>query len=107
MQNEEEPDATLTGPTPVKVHQGLNNGQASRKQGGGRRTLKAGKDPVSDRATSDAARIDLGCGLSKTEGFIGFDRFQLPGVDIVCDLDKGIPLADNSVEYVLASHFLE
>jgi predicted SAM-dependent methyltransferase len=52
-------------------------------------------------------KIDLGCGLSKMPGFIGVDRFALPGVEVVCDLDRGIPFADDSVDYVLASHALE
>jgi hypothetical protein len=51
--------------------------------------------------------IDLGCGDSKRSGFVGIDRIALPGVDIVCDLDLGIPLPSNSVEYLLASHSLE
>jgi hypothetical protein len=54
-----------------------------------------------------AVRIDFGCGQSKTPGFIGIDRFPLAGVDIACDLDKGIPLSDDSVDYLLASHSLE
>src|SRR5687767_3678567 len=52
-------------------------------------------------------KVDLGCGSSCTPGFIGVDRFALAGVDIVCDLDRGIPLRDDSVDYVLASHALE
>jgi len=51
--------------------------------------------------------IDLGCGDSKRSGFVGIDRTALPGVDIVCDLDLGIPLPSNSAEYLLASHSLE
>jgi hypothetical protein len=52
-------------------------------------------------------KVDLGCGASKTAGFVGLDRFPLAGVDVVCDLDRGIPLADDSVDYLLASHSLE
>src|SRR3954454_7388794 len=51
--------------------------------------------------------VDLGCGDSKQPGYIGIDRFALPGVDIVCDLDLGIPLKSDSAEYLLASHSLE
>lgn len=51
--------------------------------------------------------IDLGCGDSKQPGFIGIDRFALPGVDIVCDLNRGIPIASDSADYILASHSLE
>jgi SAM-dependent methyltransferase len=52
-------------------------------------------------------KIDLGCGLAKEPGFIGLDRFPLAGVDVVCDLSRGIPLPDNSVTEVNASHSLE
>jgi SAM-dependent methyltransferase len=52
-------------------------------------------------------KVDLGCGLLKTTGFLGVDRFPLPGVDVVCDLDQGIPFANDSVDYILASHSLE
>jgi SAM-dependent methyltransferase len=52
-------------------------------------------------------RADLGCGKKKQPGFIGIDRFPLPGVDIVADMNKGLPLADNSVDYLAASHSLE
>jgi SAM-dependent methyltransferase len=52
-------------------------------------------------------RVDLGCGKKKQPGFVGIDRFPLPGVDIVADMNKGLPLADNSVDYLVASHSLE
>ena len=51
--------------------------------------------------------IDLGCGLNKNRGFKGLDKIPGPGVDIVCDLEDGIPLPDNSVDLVAASHILE
>lgn len=52
-------------------------------------------------------KIDLGCGPSKQSGFVGVDRFSLPGVDVVADLDKRLPFDDDSVELVCASHSLE
>ncbi|MEK1944923.1 MAG: methyltransferase domain-containing protein [Ensifer adhaerens] len=59
------------------------------------------------RNVSGSLRVDLGCGLSKTEGFVGVDRFNLPGVDVVCDLNEDLPFRDDSVDYVMASHSLE
>lgn len=51
--------------------------------------------------------VDLGCGGSK-RGDIGIDMYPYPGVDIVCHLGfEPIPLADNSVDKVLAYDFLE
>lgn len=52
-------------------------------------------------------KIDLGCGTAKADGFIGFDRFSLPGVDIVGDLDKPLPFDSNSADLIYASHSLE
>ncbi len=52
-------------------------------------------------------RLDLGSGNVCPPGFIGVDRFPLPGVDVVADLDKPLPFADDSVDLVLASHALE
>lgn len=61
-----------------------------------------------DSATAEPGLfIDLGCGLAKTEGFIGVDRFALPGVDVVCDLDSAFPFPDDSASYIIASHSLE
>jgi predicted SAM-dependent methyltransferase len=51
--------------------------------------------------------IDLGCGESKQPGWVGIDARDLNGVDIVCDLNKGIPIEDDTVDIVKASHILE
>jgi len=52
-------------------------------------------------------RVDLGCGPLKMPGFVGADRFFLPGVDVILDLDQPLPFASDSVDLVLASHSLE
>ena len=52
-------------------------------------------------------RVDLGCGRKKTAGFIGVDRFALPEVDVVADINRKLPFADGSVDLLLASHSLE
>lgn len=58
-----------------------------------------GKEPVI---------IELGCGARKKESRIGIDAVDLPGVDIVADLEKGLPfLPDNSVDQIHCRHFLE
>jgi SAM-dependent methyltransferase len=59
--------------------------------------------PTSQRVV----KVDLGCGPVKRPGFIGIDRFPLPGVDITADVNKGIPLPQDSVDYLVASHSLE
>ena len=52
-------------------------------------------------------KVELGCGATKTEGYIGLDRFPLPGVDVVADLDQRIPFEDDSVDVIFACHSLE
>ena len=52
-------------------------------------------------------KVDLGCGSVKRHGFIGIDHLPLTGVDIVTDINKGIPLENDSVDYLIASHSLE
>jgi len=62
--------------------------------------------PVEIR-TKGPLRIDLGCGDNKKEGFIGFDIRKSSAADYACDLSKGIPLRDSSVDEIYSSHFLE
>ena len=52
-------------------------------------------------------KLDLGCGKNKRQGFIGCDSRDFEGVDQVVDLTKAWPWADDSVEEVNASHFVE
>lgn len=53
-------------------------------------------------------RLDIGCGANKNPGFVGIDMLELPGVDIVWDLEEfPWPLPDNSVLTATASHVLE
>ncbi len=60
-----------------------------------------------EKQVGKVTKVELGCGTTKNEGYLGIDRFPLPNVDIVADLDKGIPLEDNSVEVIFCSHSLE
>lgn len=62
-------------------------------------TLEDPKPPV---------RVDLACGQSKREGFIGVDISPCEGVDIVHDLTvTPWPFDDESVDEVHCSHFIE
>ena len=60
--------------------------------------------PYSSR---DNLKIVLGGGPKKTEGWLNMDILRVPEVDIVCDLNQGIPLPDNSVVAISAKHLLE
>jgi SAM-dependent methyltransferase len=53
-------------------------------------------------------RLDIGCGPKRRPGFIGTDRFPMPGVSVVADLDAaGLPFADDSFDLIFACHSLE
>lgn len=52
-------------------------------------------------------KLDIGCGPKCLPGFVGVDRFPLPGVQVVADLDKPLPFEDDSIELVHAAHSLE
>ncbi|MCS7073098.1 MAG: class I SAM-dependent methyltransferase, partial [Bacteroidia bacterium] len=62
-------------------------------------------EPVS--SLSAQVKLELGCGTTKSLGFIGTDRFRLPGVDVQIDLNRPLPFASNSVDLLYASHSLE
>ena len=52
--------------------------------------------------------LELGCGSCKQQGRIGIDKLDLPGVDIVANLEDGLPfLPDRSVDTVYCRSILE
>jgi SAM-dependent methyltransferase len=52
--------------------------------------------------------LELGCGPNKTAGRIGVDRIDLPGVDIVANIDEGLGfLPDSSVDAIYSESFFE
>lgn len=51
-------------------------------------------------------KLDIGCGKVKKEGVIGIDAIDF-GQDMVHDVRNGIPFADNSVDSIESSHFVE
>jgi len=65
------------------------------------------KKPETIVVKSGDIRIDLGCGENKPEGYIGIDVQGYPWVDIIHDLNKGIPLPDNCADEIRAYHVLE
>jgi SAM-dependent methyltransferase len=53
-------------------------------------------------------RLDLGSGSRERSGFIGLDRFRLPGVQVLANLDAPhLPFADDSFDLILAFHSVE
>lgn len=52
--------------------------------------------------------LELGCGPDKQAGRIGIDRLDLPGVDIVANIEDGLGfLPDASVDAIHSSSFFE
>ena len=49
-------------------------------------------------------KVDIGGGLYPREGYTTIDQAD---ADIICNLDEGIPLPDNSVGVLNASHIIE
>lgn len=56
---------------------------------------------------SEGVFVDLGCGLSKPEGYIGVDKLPGEGVDIVADISQKFPFPDDSVDIIRAYDFIE
>ncbi len=51
--------------------------------------------------------LDLGCGTSKRAAAIGIDIYAVPGVDLVCDLNRTLPFGENTIDGIYASHVVE
>jgi SAM-dependent methyltransferase len=57
--------------------------------------------------------VNLGCGdsiakeIERDQKWINLDRQEGPGVDIVADLENGLPFEDESADLLYASHVLE
>ena len=57
---------------------------------------------------NNGIRLDIGCGANKNPGFVGLDIRELPGVDIVHDIESyPWPLPDESVLMATCSHLVE
>ena len=53
-------------------------------------------------------KLDIGCGISKKNNYLGVDKLSLPGVDYVHDLDTfPYPFKDNSVDEIWMDQVLE
>lgn len=52
-------------------------------------------------------KLNLGCNRRKLDGYINVDIMQEVNPDLVCDVSKGLPFPDSSVDEVRAFDFLE
>lgn len=56
------------------------------------------------------SNLNVGCGKDIKRGveeWKNLDKFKLPGVDIVHDINNPLPFPDNTFDFVLASHIIE
>ncbi len=51
-------------------------------------------------------RLNWGCGSWAEPGWINSDIKEGPGIDISCDIRDGLPLEDDSMDYIVAAHAL-
>lgn len=51
--------------------------------------------------------LDIGCGRKKLPGAVGLDKNLFPGVDVVADLEMGLPFRDHDFDAVHTDQVLE
>lgn len=56
---------------------------------------------------SERVKLNLGCNHFPVPGYINVDQEELPGVDLIADLNQPWPWEDNSVDFIRASHVFE
>lgn len=57
--------------------------------------------------TSRSVVIDLGCGSNKVADAWGFDCRPGPGVNVIANIEMGLPIRSDSVDVVWVRHVLE
>ncbi|MCW3050016.1 MAG: putative methyltransferase [Solirubrobacterales bacterium] len=51
-------------------------------------------------------RLNWGCGTHPEPGWINSDSKEGPGIDLSCNIRGGLPLDDDSIDYVVSIHAL-
>jgi len=75
-------------------------------QYGGPRGLGA-EAPAAAPLAAELAKLHIGCGQHRLEGWINIDLDADSKADLRLDVTKGLPVADGSVGAVLSQHFVE
>lgn len=52
-------------------------------------------------------KLNMGCGSQKMAGYVGLDIRRDIGVNIICDLNKSIPIKSDTVDHIYTKSFLE
>jgi SAM-dependent methyltransferase len=70
--------------------------------------ILAAWDLVAVEGDGELAVADIGCGANKQVPWsVGVDAVGQPGVDVVANVDEGLPLGDATFDHVFAVHILE
>jgi SAM-dependent methyltransferase len=68
--------------------------------------LKGGEQAAPAVPASEVRRLNWGCGEHPDPGWINSDIKEGPGIDLECDIRAGLPLEDDSIDYVVSIHAL-
>jgi len=52
-------------------------------------------------------KLHFGCGSRVLPGWVNLDAYHAPGISLELDLQRELPLADGSVEWIFTEHVLE
>jgi predicted SAM-dependent methyltransferase len=61
---------------------------------------------VKQKIAGTIRRLNWGCGKHTLPGWINCDRRSLPRVDLACDINDGLPLESDSIDYIASIHAL-
>jgi predicted SAM-dependent methyltransferase len=70
------------------------------------RSLVASSHSSTAPRPSSIHRLNWGCGAHVAPGWINSDVKDTPGIDLVADIRKGLPLASESIDYAVSIHAL-
>ncbi len=56
---------------------------------------------------TDELKLNLGCGMIHSKGYVNIDIDQVAAPDLLLDVEEGLPYEDNTVDEVRAIDFLE
>jgi predicted SAM-dependent methyltransferase len=65
------------------------------------------RDRYVSRRAAGLELLDVGCGPNLHPQFINLDYNWRPGIDICCDVTRGIPLPSQSLRGIFTEHMLE
>lgn len=52
-------------------------------------------------------KINLGCGDKRVAGFLGVDRYRSAAAELLCDIERSLPLRDCSVDELHLDNLIE